>query len=74
MSLERDVAAAFRQANRLHAFMATGEGYRLIRSAIAEPCEFVTRKREESIADWQTRAVMSALSRAIPRAYNARQS
>jgi hypothetical protein len=74
MSLERDVAAAFREANRLHAFMATGEGYRRLRRAIADPGAIVTRKREEDLTDWQTRAVMSTLAEAIPRAYNARQA
>lgn len=55
----------------LRAFMATGEGYRAIRRAIADPGSVVRRKVEgpqnayvhEDMTDWQTRAVMAMLGK-----------
>lgn len=62
------MAAASRQRD-ITAFMATGEGFRAIRRAICDPGAVVKRlrhrnlDRDEDMADWQTRAVMTTLGR-----------
>lgn len=55
----------------ISAFLATGEGYRAVRRAIADPGAVVRRKIEgprdafhhEDLTDWQTRAVMATLGK-----------
>jgi hypothetical protein len=60
-----------RSEDRIGSFLATGEGYRAIRRAIADPGSVVRRKvevqpylyRDEDLTDWQTRAVMATLGK-----------